>query len=189
MRLNISLWGVFFCVAFALLKDVASIHINRDLQNLSIESEGDIREDGLAESVPDNANSSAVQGVDISNSSQGLMPNNTNGTEANGQTDGKNDTQQFQVFNGTLDMKNTYFDSGIAYDVNTGLPILPNLTSMLETEYGFDDIPSLKEALKIEIGWIIIGVCIGLLVIMIIVITTVSVIRHRRNRARREIEE
>ncbi|KAJ1606478.1 hypothetical protein OJ253_2715 [Cryptosporidium canis] len=189
MRLNISLWGVFFCVAFAFLKDVASIHINRDLQNLSIESEGDIRVDGLAESVPDNANSSAVQGADISNSSQGLMPNNTNGTEANGQNDGKNDTQQYQVFNGTLEMKNTYFDSGIAYDVNTGLPILPNLTSMLETEYGFDDIPSLKEALKIEIGWIIIGVCIGLLVIMIIVITTVSVIRHRRNRARREIEE
>lgn len=59
----------------------------------------------------------------------------------------------------------------------------------LEDNYDFDDMPVLKEALEVEIGWIIIGICLGLLAIMVFTVTTVSVIKHKRNRARREIEE
>ncbi|KAK9174555.1 putative integral membrane protein [Cryptosporidium meleagridis] len=209
MRLNNALYGFSLYMVFIFfLGDVTGIHINRELQNLSIESEGNIKVGNFAadsgdDDVNDKSNSN-VKGEEEKNNDQGLTVNNTesgNGTTTGNMND-KNETvsqntteldnnnasQKYHIYNGTLNLKSTFFMDGIAYNSTTGLPILPKLLDKLDDDYDFDDMPVLKEALEIEVGWIIIGVCLALLAIMIITIIIVSVIKHRNNRARREAE-
>ncbi|QOY43264.1 Uncharacterized protein cpbgf_1003580 [Cryptosporidium parvum] len=212
MKLNNALCGFSLYMIFIfLLGNVASIHINRELQNLSIESEGNIKVGNSAKDSEDDVNdesNSIIKGEEEKNNDQGLTMNNTesgnststentndnnetisqNITEADSNNN-NNDSLKHHVYNGTFDLKKTFFLDGIAYNSTTGLPILPNLMDKLEDDYDFDDMPALKEALEVEIGWIIIGVCLALLAIMIITIIIVSVIKHRNNRARREAEE
>ncbi|KAL5370606.1 hypothetical protein CPHLJ_1g3580 [Cryptosporidium parvum] len=212
MKLNNALCGFSLYMIFIfLLGNVAGIHINRELQNLSIESEGNIKVGNSAKDSEDDVNdesNSIIKGEEEKNNDQGLTMNNTesgnststentndnnetisqNITEADSNNN-NNDSLKHHVYNGTFDLKKTFFLDGIAYNSTTGLPILPNLMDKLEDDYDFDDMPALKEALEVEIGWIIIGVCLALLAIMIITIIIVSVIKHRNNRARREAEE
>ncbi|OII74800.1 uncharacterized protein cubi_00353 [Cryptosporidium ubiquitum] len=237
MKLSNTICGVSLGVIFLFfLGNVVGVHINKELHNLSIESEGSIKADNSTKSSSgsegsvntnnstksssssvNNINNSTVKGKEQEVGSQNLIGNRTgssnnitaeinnnnvtinqnmteinkNGTISQNKTEissnnNSTDSEKYHIYSGEFDVKTTLFENGIAYDVNTGLPILPNLMSKLENDYDFDDMPALKEALEVEIGWIIIGICLGLLAIMIITVTTVSVIKHRKNRARRE---
>lgn len=126
MKLKSSLWGVSLCVVCVfLLGHVAGIHINRELQNLSIESEGDVKIDEPSGSNQgNNRNSSSIS---ISNFTTSIeteiggidgnitVTNETSRHTSEYETD-MNVTQGYNMFNGTFDFKNTRFEDGIAYD-------------------------------------------------------------------------
>lgn len=139
MKLNNALCGFSLYMIFIfLLGNVAGIHINRELQNLSIESEGNIKVGNSAKDSEDDVNdesNSIIKGEEEKNNDQGLTMNNTesgnststentndnnetisqNITEADSNNN-NNDSLKHHVYNGTFDLKKTFFLDGIAYN-------------------------------------------------------------------------
>ncbi|KAH8584861.1 uncharacterized protein ELE39_000812 [Cryptosporidium sp. chipmunk genotype I] len=137
MKLSNALCGFSFVIIFLFfLGNVDGIHINRELQNLSIESEGSIKGDGSIEGsgddVNDNSNSTIKVEEEDENSGQGSTINNMDSdnnttTEVNDknetmvqnktEVDNVNeDSQKYHVYNGTFDITKTFFKDGVAYD-------------------------------------------------------------------------
>lgn len=136
MKLKKLFWGVSLCVVcMFLLEHVAGIHINRELQNLSIESEGDIKRDDPTGSskgdsnIDSNSSNNSSSSNSNNNNSDSTGPTedsediNNNDTQANGMANQSNEfeefnnnSQKYSIFNGTFDFKNTRFEDGIAYD-------------------------------------------------------------------------
>ncbi|KAH7647114.1 hypothetical protein FG379_002805 [Cryptosporidium bovis] len=185
---------------------VYGVHLNKKVQNLSIESSGKLlvndnnRESPSEEESstgPDSANNESSSTITNINTNTSTSTGSTSSTSANKTTsdskggdfdDEDDNTNKYTEYNGTLDWESVVVKDGIAYDAETGLPILPDMSDGFEHEYDYRGSITANKSLSDGIAWIIIFSCIILLVIMIIVITIVSCVRHRRNRRRRENE-
>ncbi|KAK6587666.1 hypothetical protein RS030_81477 [Cryptosporidium xiaoi] len=186
---------------------VYGVHLNKKVQNLSIESSGKLlvndnngespSEEESSRGPADSAKNESSSTITNINTSTSTSTGSTSSTSTNktasdpkgGDFDIEDDsTNKYIEYNGTLDLESVVVKDGIAYDVETGLPILPDMSDGFEHEYDYRGSITVIKSLSDGIAWIIIFSCIILLVVMIIVITIVSCVRHRRNRRRRENE-
>ncbi|KAF7457381.1 putative integral membrane protein [Cryptosporidium felis] len=176
--------GIFGVLLAYLSGNIQGIQINRELQNLSIESSGSLQSN--PSETGDEANESKNDVEAQANGDENSIPeNNTNtstttvASTSNSSENANSDIGKLPKKENITSLMNTRFEGGVAYD---------DLKDGFDNQYNFDNLPAMKEALDIEIGWIIIGICLALLAIMFIVIAVVSVIRHRRNR-NRDVQE